>query len=127
MSEKCAHNWVKAADVIDGEQQAYCSKCDVERFECWCGAKGSYDELFNSEALSRSCHGTGMLDCHCGGDLCVCHNHGEIDCPGCRDCDDDDGEDWDEWDVYEEDCPQDLEMTLDTALESAPQNRGEIP
>jgi hypothetical protein len=30
------------------------------------------------------CHNTGSLDCHCGGDLCVCENHGEYPCPHCR-------------------------------------------
>lgn len=24
-----------------------------------------------------------------GGDLCVCHNHGEAECHGCPDCEDD--------------------------------------
>lgn len=24
-----------------------------------------------------------MLDCFCGGDLCVCKRHGEYECPRC--------------------------------------------
>jgi hypothetical protein len=29
------------------------------------------------------CSGFGFIDCHCGGDLCVCENNGERDCPLC--------------------------------------------
>lgn len=29
------------------------------------------------------CQNTGALDCHCGGDLCVCANNGEYPCPYC--------------------------------------------
>lgn len=29
------------------------------------------------------CYGDGTVDCHCGGDLCVCENYGERDCPTC--------------------------------------------
>ena len=29
------------------------------------------------------CQGDGTVDCHCGGDLCVCENYGERDCPTC--------------------------------------------
>lgn len=30
------------------------------------------------------CQGDGTVDCHCGGDLCVCENYGERDCPICH-------------------------------------------
>lgn len=30
------------------------------------------------------CSGWGFIDCHCGGDLCVCDNYGEADCPLCH-------------------------------------------
>jgi len=30
------------------------------------------------------CSGWGHIDCHCGGDLCVCDNYGERDCPLCH-------------------------------------------
>ena len=29
------------------------------------------------------CMGNRTVDCHCGGDLCVCENYGERDCPTC--------------------------------------------
>lgn len=29
------------------------------------------------------CQGTGSVDCHCGGDLCICQNGGEKDCARC--------------------------------------------
>lgn len=37
-------------------------------------------------SLSRTCGGTGWLDCECGGDFCVCTLSGGIDCLGCEDC-----------------------------------------
>lgn len=55
---------------------------------CWCGAT---NPRFHDPAhgwMDSSCAGTGMLNCYCGGDFCVCHNHGEIECPGCADCED---------------------------------------
>lgn len=64
---------------------------DDELITCWCGAKGTYDELF--EKVSDRCGGSGVVDCYCGGDLCVCHNHGEVDCDGCPDCESDDEND----------------------------------
>lgn len=30
------------------------------------------------------CDGWGHIDCHCGGDLCVCDNYGEAYCPLCH-------------------------------------------
>ena len=60
-----------------------------ETMTCWCGATGTYEELFDDDYLDERCGGTGILDCHCGGDLCVCHNHGEAVCHGCPDCEDD--------------------------------------
>lgn len=30
------------------------------------------------------CSGWGHIDCHCGGDLCVCENYGERCCPLCH-------------------------------------------
>lgn len=29
------------------------------------------------------CSNTGEVNCHCGGDLCVCENYGEMICPRC--------------------------------------------
>lgn len=34
--------------------------------------------------LCPRCQGGGTVDCHCGGDLCVCENYGERDCPTCH-------------------------------------------
>jgi hypothetical protein len=63
-----------------------------DQITCWCGATGTYDELFSP--LPARCGGLGVIDCHCGGDLCVCHNHGQIDCDGCADCDEADDDEW---------------------------------
>ena len=50
---------------------------------CWCGEENAW---FSDLGLEDGCAGTGTLHCFCGGDLCVCHNHGGIECPGCDDC-----------------------------------------
>ena len=58
-----------------------------DQIECWCGARGSYEELFSDSCLDERCGGSGMLYCECGGDsLCICHHHGEVPCSGCVDC-----------------------------------------
>lgn len=66
-----------------------CKKCNsresAEPWEgpdqCWCGEENAY-----FAPVGGTCAGTGMLTCYCGGDLCVCHNHGEVECLGCEDC-----------------------------------------
>lgn len=64
---------------------------------CWCGAKNPYHA-----EIHGGCGGMGILNCICGGDLCVCHNHGEVECFGCPDCEDREDDD---------DChPEDLTM-----------------
>lgn len=69
---------------------------DDELIRCWCGAEGTYEELFNDWGLDNSCGGSGVVYCYCNGDLCVCHRHGEAECDGCDDCDDcrPDQDDW---------------------------------
>lgn len=54
--------------------------------ECWCGVEGPADKLF--EPVDGTCDGSGSIACYCGGDLCVCHNHGGVYCEGCVDCTD---------------------------------------
>lgn len=60
---------------------------------CWCGEKCAW---FSFDTESHCC-GTGSLSCLCGGDFCVCHNHGETECPGCSDCEFWDWEDGDDY------------------------------
>ena len=70
---------------------------------CPCGEK---NPAYLVEGLDASCGGSGMLQCRCGGDQCVCHHHGETECPGCPDCDAfDDDDDWteDDGDSWEPD------------------------
>jgi hypothetical protein len=60
---------------------------DDEIITCWCGAEGTFDELFDDACFEENCGGSGYLECQCGGDQCVCHHHGqEVECPGCEDC-----------------------------------------
>lgn len=54
--------------------------------KCWCGAVGTYKELFDDSGLEEVCGGLGILNCFCGGDQCVCHHHGEAPCGGCEYC-----------------------------------------
>ena len=72
---------------------------DSPLMKCWCGAEGTYEELFSTVDVGEGCGGTGTINCYCGGDQCVCHNHGSTDCPGCDDCDADDWQD----DEFEDD------------------------
>lgn len=77
---------------------------------CWCGAQGTYEDLFAPECLEEGCGGTGSLNCFCGGDQCVCHFHGETECTGCEDCCDDYENDYTEDfddDSYYDDDPDD--------------------
>lgn len=64
---------------------------------CWCGAEGTVEDLFDCDVYEQTCGGSGVLYCECGGDICVCHHHGEVACDGCDDCRDDEG-DWYEYD-----------------------------
>lgn len=48
---------------------------------CWCGHPNPH-----FEPAAGPCDGSGDVDCFCGGDQCVCHNHGEAECPGCANC-----------------------------------------
>lgn len=40
------------------------------------------DDMPEGHVICDRCCGHGEVDCHCGGDLCVC-GAGEIDCPVC--------------------------------------------
>lgn len=80
-----------------------------ETCRCWCGASGTFDELFDASVFEQCCGGSGVLHCECGGDFCVCHNHGEVECPGCEECRDnnelgprnDEYDDYDDYDDYD--------------------------
>ena len=63
-----------------------------ETIKCWCGAVGLIDEMFDSEPYGKTCGGLGEILCECGGDFCVCHHHGSIECDGCEDCEEDWGD-----------------------------------
>jgi hypothetical protein len=83
MKPKCEK--VEPADIEIGDDTI---------ITCWCGVKGTYDQLFDDSFLESFCGGTGEVSCYCGGDLCVCHNHGSVECPGCPDCEQEDGYDY---------------------------------
>lgn len=84
---------------------------DEEIITCWCGERGTYDELFDESGLADGCGGSGTIDCHCGGDFCVCHHHGSVECDGCEDCyaGRDDGDDYDSDDY----CDADVDCDYD--------------
>lgn len=56
---------------------------------CWCGEP---NPLYDDGFLDEDCGGSGELHCWCGGDLCVCHNHGAVPCYGCDSCEGLDGD-----------------------------------
>lgn len=65
------------------------SEDELERldlFRCHCGFIGKMEEMFDESIYEQGCGGSGILHCECGGDICVCHHHGEIPCIGCDDC-----------------------------------------
>lgn len=70
-------------------------------FHCWCGESGAYEDLCNDDDLGDDCEGHGEFPCYCGGDLCVCHHHGSIPCPGCESCERSDGDEDDYHDFDE--------------------------
>lgn len=50
---------------------------DDDRFYDYCdGPRDGY-------VLCPRCDGHQTVNCHCGGDLCVCENYGEKPCPFC--------------------------------------------
>lgn len=59
--------------MTDDDERTPCHACD--------------EPNAHFEEVDGSCGGSGTLQCICGGDFCICHNHGEVDCPGCEDCD----------------------------------------
>lgn len=54
--------------------------------------------MANPKGYCTHCQNTGWIDCHCGGDLCVCENNGEEPCFYCDggDAADDDFDDFEE-------------------------------
>lgn len=90
----------RTADEVEAESDLVTAMnlmCDDLKdavVECWCGEKGPISDLFDESGLDQTCGGLGVLTCRCGGDQCVCHHHGEIECPGCGECSD--SEDGDE-------------------------------
>lgn len=40
--------------------------------------------LSDDDVTCPRCSGGGYIDCHCGGDLCVCDNYGDRPCPLCH-------------------------------------------
>lgn len=53
---------------IDGNDFDYRDDDPTELGEPWCA----------------ECNNMGIIECDCGGDLCVCENNGEIECPACH-------------------------------------------
>lgn len=47
----------------------------------------SGDVMWHEAPDRERCGGLGWMSCHCGGDMCVCGNQGEVECYGCEDCD----------------------------------------
>lgn len=93
-SRKRKRHWLRRNELLVN-RAVVSGLVDADEIEgpdvCWCGVKNPY-----FAEVHGTCGGTGMIDCHCGGDQCVCHNHGEVECYGCEDCEptfDDGGED----------------------------------
>ena len=95
-------------DQVEDDEDPRCGECDSVLIEkktkdedtCWCGVESPYCADVE-DGLEAACNGTGHLHCYCGGDLCSCHNHGEVQCPGCEECEEEDEDKYDdsEYDV----------------------------
>lgn len=88
--------------TIDDQPCPGCDECEVIDLDeddgpCWCGVENPH-----YEDLPDRCGGDGVIHCECGGDFCVCHWHGGVECLGCPDCDDrNDDDDFDDDDEHE--------------------------
>lgn len=40
-------------------------------------------DIHDGYVICPRCNGDQVVNCHCGGDLCVCDNEGEMPCPFC--------------------------------------------
>lgn len=81
-----------------GRESASPTGSDAEQPEnppCWCGVENPY-YADSKDGLDATCGGSGVLNCYCGGDLCVCHWHGEVECFGCPGCEPEDDECYDD-------------------------------
>ncbi len=70
-----------SAEQPSPSDQAQDEEADMDMGPCWCGVKNPY-----YAPVPRRCDGSGVIQCHCGGDQCVCHWHGEVECSGCEEC-----------------------------------------
>ncbi len=106
------HPALQDPEIAEDRLILSCKHCDAwkpieddEEIECWCGARGTSEELFDRGVFRGTCGGMGFLQCECGGDFCICHHHGEVECPGCDDCLADDFEDDGfELEDYDDEC-----------------------
>lgn len=65
------------------------------------GQRAAYHSTYHadeSDGLDATCGGSGILNCYCGGDMCVCGNGGEVECCGCADCEGENEDDFEEYD-----------------------------
>lgn len=76
-------NFCAGQNSFDFVHPGYCDNCaheiqegEDDEYEYWDG-----DD--SEDAWCDTCQNMGTINCHCGGDLCVCENHGEMPCPNC--------------------------------------------
>lgn len=74
-----------AQPALDASACSASEDGEIDDYPCWCGETRPY-----YARLPSRCGGYGYINCICGGDFCVCHWHGEVECFGCPDCDEDD-------------------------------------
>lgn len=65
--------------------EAWCNECDEPMRNCVCDEPFDPDDLPPEAFMTGICGGTGLYNCDCGGDICVCGVE-TIICEGCIDC-----------------------------------------
>lgn len=75
-SRKRRRKWLRRWQMLVNRERVV--DLDRQQFE-----HGHADDDDGAPEWCETCNNMGTIDCHCGGDLCVCFNYGEMPCPDC--------------------------------------------
>lgn len=75
---RCMHDWAVQHGLIRPYQDEM-PLDDPRKEPC----EDSVDYFEGEHDWCETCDNMGMVNCYCGGDICVCHHQGEKECPDC--------------------------------------------